>query len=275
MQRFVASRERTSTSTRPSNLEVPLYEPLDESEESLESELPKSSDAPETSSGLDASEHFSEEARQERMQAAMFDVMAGAVARGRSLKYWENLRLKPVHMQMLLMKAAGFTGKAIAEKLDYDQGRVSVIVNHPDAMYLLSHLVSFQAETLLDVNARIAAHSGEALDTALMLLRNGKEEVREKVAFKLLDRAGYGAVKKIEATHKFEMPAAQASALTAALRESDEVEDMEDADFQVLENGPAGGSGSPEESELLDRVAPPNEDQQEPVSSTELIRRTA
>ncbi len=263
------------TSKRPSNLEVAQYEPLVESEETPTAKVPNSADAPEASSGLDSAEHFTEEARVQRMQEAMFAVMEGAVARGRSLKYWENLRLKPVHMQMLLMKAAGFKGRAIAEKLGYDEARVSVIVNHPDSMYLLSHLVSFQAETLLDVNARIHAHSGEALDTALMLLRNGKEEIREKVAFKLLDRAGYGAVKKVEATHKFEMPAAQASALTAALRESDEVEDMEYADFQVLENGPAGGSGSPEESELLDRVAPPNEDQQAPVHSVELIRRTA
>ncbi len=254
---------------------MPLYEPLDETEESPESKAPNSADASGASSGLDASEHFTDEARAERMQEAMFDVMSGAVDRGRSLKYWENLRLKPVHMQMLLMKAAGFKGRAIAEKLGYDEGRVSVIVNHPDAMYLLSHLVSFQAETLLDVNARIQAHAGEALDAALMLLRNGKEEVREKVAFKLLDRAGYGAVKKVELTAKFEMPAAQATALTAALRESDEVEEMEEGDFQILENGPAGGSGSPEESELLDRVAPPNEDQQEPVPSTALIRRTA
>ena len=258
------------------------YEPLVESEVgSATAEASNSADAEAPASDLNAEQHFSDEARVERMQGAMLEVMAGAVSRGRNLKYWENLRLKPVHMQMLLMKAAGFKNRAIAKQVGYDEGRVSVIVNHPDAMYLLSHLVSFQAETLLDVNARIQAHAGEALDTALMLLRNGKQEVREKVAFKLLDRAGYGAVKKVEATHKFEMPADQASALTAALRESDDVEDMSDADFEIIENGPAGESGSSEvDEESLEGFAhdaPPIVDQQVSVPSSvvQLTRRIA
>jgi hypothetical protein len=152
-----------------------------------------------------------------------------------------------------------------------------VIVNHPNAMYLLSHLVSFQAEQLLDVNARLQAHAGEALDTALMLMRDGKEETRERVAFKLLDRAGYGATKKVEHTAKFEMPATQASALTAALRESDDVEAMSDADFEIIEAGPAGESGSSGEegvdTDLVVRDMPPIETQQ--VPAPHLLRRTA
>lgn len=211
-----------------------IYEPLAEGRDGpLAGETP-SSEA--TSAPVDPNEHFSEAARMERMQVAMLDVMNGAVARGRSLKYWENLRLKPVHQQMLLMKAAGYTNKAIAEHMQYDPARVSVIVNHPDAMYLLSHLISYQAEKLLDVNARIQAHAGEALDTALILMRTGKEEVRERVAFKLLDRAGYGAVQKSETVHKVEMPVAQAEGIATAMREAMDVDRMEEADWEEVES---------------------------------------
>lgn len=212
-----------------------IYEPL------KDVELPKE----EPEAPQDINEHFSDEAREDRMQNAMIELMSGSVARGRSLKYWENLKLKPMHIQMLIMKAAGYKNQQIAERMNLTQARVSVIVNHPDAAYFLSHLISYQAENLLDVKARIQAHAGEALDTALMLMRTGKDEVREKVAFKLLDRAGYGAVQKTEVSHKVEMPAAQAQVLNDALRESAEVED---ADFEVLDGmGQAGvGIGTPE-----------------------------
>jgi transcriptional regulator len=235
-----------------------IYEPL------AEIKLPPEADEP---SKEDINEHFSSEAREDRMQNAMVELMSGSVARGRSLKYWENLKLKPMHIQMLIMKAAGYKNHQIAERMNLTQARVSVIVNHPDAEYFLSHLISYQAENLLDVKARIQAHAGEALDTALVLMRTAKDEVREKVAFKLLDRAGYGAVQKTEVSHKVEMPAAQAQVLNDALRESMEVEE---ADFEVLNDmGQAGvGIGTPE-----DVSEPPTGRQLVPVQESE--RKTA
>ncbi len=207
--------------------------------------------------------HFSDESREERMQAAMLAIMDGSVTRGRSLKYWENLRLKPRHMQMLLMKAAGYTNNQIADRMEMTPSRVSIIVNHPDAAYLLSHLVSFQAENLLDIKARIQAHAGEALDTALFLMRTSKPEVRERVAFRLLDRAGYGAVQRSEVSHKVEMPAAQAANLIAAMQESAEVEVT---DYEILENVGQAGEGGTSDSTAS-----------EPPTSHQLVstRRTA
>lgn len=238
-----------------------IYEPL------AEVKLPP--EEPESPLVEDPNVHFSEEARAERMQLAMLEVMEGASARGRRLKYWENLRLKPKHMQMLLMKAAGYSNNKIAEQMDMTAARVSVIVNHPDAMYLLSHLVSYQAENLLDVKARIQAHAGEALDTALMLMRTAKPEVREKVAFKLLDRAGYGAVQKTEAVHKIEMSAPQAATLTAALRESAEVEDMEEVEYEIENSeGQVGGSGIPSQDVDVSTGEPPTSNQLVPSRRT-------
>jgi hypothetical protein len=143
------------------------------------------------------SDSFEPSAREERLSALMLEVFNGDVGRGRSLRYWENLKLKPIHIQMIVMKAAGFTQREIARRFDYTEARVSVVVNHPDAMTILGRLVSFQAENLLDIKARIQAHAGEALDTVLHAMRvETKPAARAEIGFKLLDRAGYGAVER-------------------------------------------------------------------------------
>lgn len=268
---------------------MPVYEPLaDGLEPKVSSQDPDAApkSATPTEEGPSApsvDDHFSAEGRNERMQLAMFEVMEGAAARGRSLKYWENLRLKPVHMQMLLMKAAGFTNRAIAQRLDYDESRISVIVNHPDAMYLLSHLVSYQAEALLDVKARVQAHAGEALDTVLFAMRTAPEiKDRANIGFKLLAMGGYGAIQKQEVKHTVELSTTQAENLTNAVREASEIEDIPDGDWEVIERegaspvGQAGGTGDPGSSEgsspeEVNRSEPPAAGQSVPT----LLRRTA
>lgn len=217
---------------------------------------------------------FSTEAREERISGMMLEVLNGELFRGRSLRYWENLKLKPIHIQMLIMKAAGYPNRAIARNFDYDEARVSVIVNHPDAKAILSRLVSYQAENLLDIKARLHAHAGEALDTVLTAMRSAEKPTeRAAIGFKLLDRAGYGAIQKVDHSVKFEMPAAEAHQLTAALSESQEVQD---ADWSIVSEhaGQAGGVGDSEEREVsvgteqTDTVLPPHGGQLEPLRRT-------
>lgn len=169
----------------------------------------------------------------ERLQGLMLQVLDGTISRGRSLKYWENLKLNPKHIQMLVMKAAGFTNNYIAAEFEMTAARVSVIVNHPDAQSVLSRLISYQAEELIDVKSRIRAHSAEALDISLDVMRNARDDgLKLKAAFGLLDRGGYGAVQRSEAKIEVSLPIAAANAIGAALRESQEVED---ADWEVEE----------------------------------------
>jgi hypothetical protein len=233
------------------------YEPL--LEESVAPEAPATEPSivpPETP----VTDPFSEEARAERLNALMVSTLDGKLGRGRSLRYWENLKLKPVHLQMLMAKAAGYSNNAIARQFDYDPARVSVIVNHPDAASVLAHLVSFQAENLLDIKARISAHAGEALDTILTAMRTAPEVAqRAVIGFKLLDRAGYSAVQKSESIHRFEMPADQASALTTALKEAQEVQNVEWK--EVPKSGAVvqvGGVGDSEGGEVSVGTGPPD-----------------
>lgn len=242
------------------------YEPLQESESP--EEAPREQTIAPPPPEVDP---FSAEARESRIADVFLDVMNGNVARGRSLRYWENLKLNPVHIQMLIMKAAGYKNRAIARQFDYDEARVSVIVNHPDARSVLSRLVSFQAENLLDIKARIQAHSGEALDTVLVAMRTAEKPIdRANIGFKLLASAGYGAVQKVDHSVKFEMPAAEAHKLTEALNESQE---LQDADWEIVSEhaGQVGGVGDSEEREVsvgteqTDIVSPPHDGQLVPL----------
>ena len=223
-----------------------LYEPLLEGEEEQV--------ASEDPNDPESEDPFGPEAREERLSAMMMEVFQGTVGRGRSLKYWENLRLKPQHIQMIVMKAAGYRNNVIAERFGMTQARVSVILNHPDAMSVLSRLVSFQAENLLDIKARIQAHSGEALDTVLTAMRSAPEwKDRAKIGFSLLDRAGYGATQKSEVVHRLELPTHEAQELTLALRESQEIED---ADYVVLDPSPKVTSPAGESGDIPDDLDP-------------------
>lgn len=251
-----------------------LLEPSQEAQREQSIAPPPPEAEPSLPTKHDSNDAFSTEGREERLSGLMLDVLQGNIGRGRSLKYWENLKLNPSHVQMLVMKAAGYNNRAIARQFGYTEARVSVIVNHPDAMTVLSRLVSMQAENLLDIKARIQAHSGEALDAVLTAMRTAEKPIeRAAIGFKLLDRAGYGAVQKVDHSVRFEMPAAEAHNLTAALQESQEVQD---AEWSIVSEhaGRAGGVGDSEEREASvgadqsDIVSPPHDGQLVPLRRT-------
>lgn len=172
---------------------------------------------------------------QQRLEAAM----AGNLARSRPLKYWENLKLKPQHLQMILMKSSGFRNVDIAEAMHLTQARVSVILKHQDAQSLLAMMVSFAADNTLDVRTRIKAHSGEMLDLVLDTVRTTNDaKLRTQGAFKLLEMAGYGAVQKIETKATVTIEGPEASQLKDAIREAqqmDEEDEIESSGRYVVE----------------------------------------
>lgn len=179
-----------------------------------------------------------ESERHQHLSEFLAKVMAGEVARGRPLKYWENLKLRPRHLQILLMKAAGYPNNAIAEQMGMDKARVSVIVRHPDAQTILSYLVSYAAEDMLDVKTRIKAHAGEMLDHVLTTVRNSRDEkVVQKGAFKLLEMAGYGAVQKVEAKHTFEIPKAESVRIADTLDELKGLQNIDMERFVTTDHG--------------------------------------
>ena len=64
----------------------------------------------------------------------------GELPRRRELKPWEPDKLSPRHLEMIMMRASGVAPGIIARFFDVDPSNVSIVVNHPDAKYLMGSI---------------------------------------------------------------------------------------------------------------------------------------
>jgi predicted transcriptional regulator len=191
--------------------------------------------------------------------------MRGQLPRERDLKPWEPDRLDERHLQVILLRSAGMPQGRIAEMVGMTQSWVSVVLNHPDAQYVLTRLVSYAADNVLDVKSRLAAVAGEMLEIAIDAARNSSDEkLRVRSAFEILALAGYTPKVKIESEQKTttNVNVNVAHRLTSALRESSEIV----GEPVVVVPAPASGSSaSPDRAAypgLLPPVEPPRGDSQ-------------
>lgn len=120
--------------------------------------------------------------------------MSGQLPRYRALKSWEPDKLDERHLQAVMMRASGLSQNRIAERMGWEPAWVSVILNHPDAQYVLTRIVSYAADNVIDLSERIRANAPEAFDTVLEVMRSTNDEkLRSANAFEILKMAGYGA----------------------------------------------------------------------------------
>ena len=105
---------------------------------------------------------------------------------------------------ILLLDLAGATTNEIAEKLDYEVSRVSLIKTSPlymqriteERALLASRVIEKKSDKIVTdtVQARLKGLASRAVDEYENLLEDGKSEVvRKTVADEILDRAGYKA----------------------------------------------------------------------------------
>lgn len=159
--------------------------------------------------------------------------LEGALPRARPLKEWEPQRLNERHIAMVNMRAAGLKQRQIAQAFGATDSNVSIILNHPDAEYLLSRLQSMRATQPSDIEQRMAAlvePAVSALEEAFSAdaesARTGMK--RAPLAFKVLDFNGYGSANKpkhVEHDHRHRVSLDGASPpqlgeLARAMRES-------------------------------------------------------
>jgi hypothetical protein len=156
-----------------------------------------------------------------RTAALMEQIIEGTAPRTRALKSFEPQRLSPLHVNMILDRAAGLKPSEIAEKYDITTTRVGIILNHPDSTKLYVSLLSDTADGMSDPRKRIEGYAHEMLDLKVGLVRDPgqKAGLRNAIATDLLDRAGYGERKHIEidTKHSIQMPANLAERLGAGL----------------------------------------------------------
>lgn len=243
-------------------------------------------DAAKRLSGQSVLRHAEAVSQRASIETLMEVALANGLPRSRPLKPWEPDKLNPRHLQAILMKAAGVSNKLIAAELGVGEPNISVVVNHPDAQYILARIIGYAAENVVDIEARIQGMAPMVLDRfSDILATSKKEEIVVKLGFGLLDRAGYGEVKKQEAVvkHEFAMPTKQVELLADAIKEAQGIEDAQyvvvasDAiqkENQLPPGGPnpvgsEGGSGQSRLSALLADAGEP------PVSSPQHSLRIA
>lgn len=179
------------------------------------------------------------ESKNVELKRLMGRALNGEFSRGAELKYWENARLKPIHLQMVLMHASGASQSEIAEAFGYTQSRVSQVLNHPDARGLAAGLIALASDQVLDVIGRAKAVSGEMLEIAIGIARTTPDDkTRLKSAFQIMELAGYSSVKKVEQSgtvkHQHEIPASTAGRLAQALEVDASIKREVPAKFTVI-----------------------------------------
>lgn len=107
-------------------------------------------------------------------------------------KAWSPEKWSPRHRLVIALHLGGDTNREIAEKLDLSEGRVSVILNDPRAVYEVERMSERVADRTVDTNLRLKLYANEALDEIVEELRTcANVKVRQTAAFGILDRAGF------------------------------------------------------------------------------------
>lgn len=163
-------------------------------------------------------------------------LMSGTEQLERPLKPWEPEKLNAAHINMVMLKAAGFKNVEIAEILGFgrDQGRISVIICHPGSQKLLRALIPLTVGRAIDVKTRMTSYASQMLERLYDIgMASSDEKVVTRIGFGLLDRAGFGAVKEVKNTHEYKGPASQIKALAKALSDSKRVDEVVDANYSI------------------------------------------
>lgn len=185
------------------------------------------------------------EGRREELNELFQRVMRGSVPRNRALKPNEPDRLDERHLQVILLRSAGMDQGRIAQLTGFTQPWISIILNHPDAEFVLAKLVSYASDNMLDMNKRIAATAHEAFNVVVEVMRTSADDkVRSHNAFEILKMAGYGAVQKVQHTGSITgLTDEGAKELAQAIREFKDIEPLEYAEFVDAHVVPALSAG--------------------------------
>jgi transcriptional regulator len=199
------------------------------------------------------------EARRASAISELFELARrGEVPRERELYVHEPNLLNERHLQVVMMRAClGMKQKDIAAALGYTDSTVSIVLNHPDAKYVIDRIQGMSGAIVVDISARIDERlkglRPRAVDSIEDVFDDPGDDSKALMAkiqkarmgFSLLEHTGHGPSRQVDIKHDhaFRLDSNSASLLTRALRESNEIEE---ADYTIETPGSGvEGSGSP------------------------------
>ena len=137
------------------------------------------------------------------------------------LEYYHPKVFSERHKIVVALKALGWKNPDICREVGLEPATVSKILGDPRAKVLRKQInEQYIEETVTDTQEKIQAHTLEAFDTVLGLMRGSKlDRVRQTSAFDILDRGGFKPKEQI-ITAKFNISPEDSRALLEVLLES-------------------------------------------------------
>jgi transcriptional regulator len=201
----------------------------------------------------------------------------GEIERRRPLHSWEPDKLNERHLQAVMMRTMGMRQKDIAIALGYTDSTVSIVLNHPDATWIIDQLQGLSGVSVTDIEARLRRLTPKALDCIEAVFDETDDNPKvvsariqkARMGFALLEHTQPKATQKVEHDHRVSLQPAAASLISRALRESSQIEE---ANYTVIPPGSGGGveGSGPPTALPLDTETPPLGGLQSPSPPSEL-----
>jgi len=159
------------------------------------------------------------------LEALFSAALEGRLPRQRELKPYEPQTLNERHLAIVMARHAGFKQRQIAQVFGATETNISIIVNHPDAQYILARLSARRGGEETPIQRRLAELNEPALD-AIEAVFDPELEIdpvkRANMGFKVLEANGHFRPKKVEHEHNVQLKGSEQhlGLLAAALQES-------------------------------------------------------
>ncbi len=105
--------------------------------------------------------------------------------------------MKDEWIPIVLDKMNGMTYAQLGAKYRKHPNSVYAFMNRPSTRMFVAKLLGEYAATLGDVRERILHHATEAVEVVVDIMRNGKEENKQKSAFALLRMGGFDDTRSV------------------------------------------------------------------------------
>jgi hypothetical protein len=175
--------------------------------------------------GLRSDPRESLDVHRPEIEALFAKALAGQIPRNRDLKSWEPARLNERHLAMVMARAGGLQQRQIAKAFGATDSNVSIVLNHPDAEFLLMKLGAMRATSPSGIQERLerlAEPAMKALEEVFEYEPDPAAFRRAPLAFKVLEMNGHGAKRRVEVDHQHTLKAdeGQLALLAKAVREA-------------------------------------------------------
>lgn len=137
-----------------------------------------------------------------RVRETVEAALAGTLPLDEPLARYEVQKFSPVHISLVLDRCQGMTPTELCEKYGMHYQYVTILLRHPFARQIQAAVLSQLADRCADPMERMKAYANEMIDVKMEIVRDKTtpKVLRNSVASDILDRAGYGARQKVDAT---------------------------------------------------------------------------